>query len=89
MGNFCSIKPGCNNTTINCRARSPSLDLSNSLFTTQSSECLEHNPDWIETNATAMGYVKHPLEQLLEWLDLAILWLEDVFSQVLALATEL
>jgi len=25
-----------------------------------------------------MGYVKHPLEQLLEWLDLAILWVENV-----------
>jgi len=24
-----------------------------------------------------MGYVKHPLEQLLEWLDRAMLWLEN------------
>jgi hypothetical protein len=40
-------------------------------------------PDWIETNATMMGYVKHPLEQLLEWLDRAMLWLEEVLLRVL------
>jgi hypothetical protein len=50
---------------------------SNSLAA-KSSESLEHTPDWIEINATTMGYVKHPLEQLLEWLDLAMLWLENI-----------
>lgn len=39
-------------------------------------------PDWIETHATAMGYVKHPLEQLLEWLDHAMLWLEELLMKV-------
>ena len=39
---------------------------------------LEAAPDWIETPATPNGYVKHPLEQLLEWLDAAMLWLEEV-----------
>jgi len=34
-------------------------------------------PDWIETPATLMGYVKHPLEQMLAWLDRAMLWLEE------------
>jgi hypothetical protein len=43
---------------------------------TQSTQ-LDPAPDWIETNATVMGYVKHPLEQLLEWLDRAMLWLEN------------
>ncbi len=38
---------------------------------------LEPAPDWIETQATPTGYVKHPLVQVLEWLDLAILWLEE------------
>ncbi len=57
---------------------SPSLNLSNSVIAAQSSERLEHTPDWIETHATTMGYVKHPLEQLLEWLDLAMLWLENI-----------
>ena len=39
---------------------------------------LEPAPDWIETQATPTGYVKHPLEQLLEWLDTAMLWLEEL-----------
>jgi hypothetical protein len=39
-------------------------------------------PDWIETNSTAIGYVKHPLEQLLQCLDRAMLWLEDVLMIV-------
>jgi hypothetical protein len=42
---------------------------------TQSTQ-LEPAPDWIETNATNMGYVRHPLEQLLALLDRAMLWLE-------------
>ena len=53
-----------------------SFNLGNSVAAT-SSDFLEPKPDWIETNATTMGYVKHPLEQLLEWLDLAMLWLEN------------
>ena len=39
-------------------------------------------PDWIEINATTMGYVKHPLEQVLEWLDRAMLWLEEVILKI-------
>jgi hypothetical protein len=38
---------------------------------------IEAKPDWIETKATSMGYEKHPLEQLLEWIDHAMLWLEE------------
>ena len=53
-----------------------SFNLGNSVAAT-SSDSLKPKPDWIETNATTMGYVKHPLEQLLEWLDLAMLWLEN------------
>jgi hypothetical protein len=38
------------------------------------------NPEtaWIETEAKPVGYVKHPLEQILEWLDRAMVWLEDL-----------
>ena len=43
---------------------------------------LEPAPDWIETQATPSGYVKHPLVQVLEWLDVAILWLEELFVKV-------
>ncbi len=38
--------------------------------------------DWIETKATPSGYVKHPLVYILEWLDAAILWLEELFVKV-------
>lgn len=44
---------------------------------------LESAPEWIETHATVMGYVKHPLEQLLKWLDRAVLWLEELVVRVL------
>ncbi|MDF2387282.1 hypothetical protein JMG10_37875 [Nostoc ellipsosporum NOK] len=43
---------------------------------------VEAKPDWIEIKATSMGYVKHPLEQLLEWLDRAMLWLEKIFVNI-------
>jgi hypothetical protein len=33
-------------------------------------------PPWIEIQATVIGYVKHPLEQVLEWLDVGMSWLE-------------
>ena len=39
---------------------------------------LEPAPDWIETQATPTGYVKHPLERVLQWLDHAMLWLEEL-----------
>ncbi|WP_375468930.1 hypothetical protein [uncultured Nostoc sp.] len=42
----------------------------------QSSQ-VEAQPDWIETKATSTGYEKHPLEQLLEWVDYVMLWLEE------------
>ncbi|MEH2114291.1 hypothetical protein [Nostoc sp.] len=47
----------------------------------QSSE-VEAQPDWIETKATSAGYEKHPLEQLLEWLDYVMLWLEERFVRI-------
>ncbi|MDH6099919.1 hypothetical protein NWP21_13945 [Anabaenopsis sp. FSS-46] len=44
---------------------------------------LEFAPDWIEVPATFMGYDKHLLEKLLEWLDKIILWLEEIIVKVL------
>lgn len=35
-------------------------------------------PNWIETEAKYTGYVKHPLEDILERLDLIISWLEKL-----------
>jgi hypothetical protein len=39
-----------------------------------------HQPTWLEAQASVIGYVKHPLEQLLEWLDQGLLWVEVAFS---------
>ncbi|MBN3887992.1 MAG: hypothetical protein HWQ43_02010 [Nostoc sp. JL31] len=47
----------------------------------QSSQ-VEPQPDWIETTATSTGYEKHPLEQLLEWLDYVMVWLEERFVKI-------
>ncbi|MCC5598587.1 hypothetical protein [Nostoc favosum] len=47
----------------------------------QSSQ-VEAQPDWIETKATSIGYEKHPLEQLLEWVDYVMLWLEERFVKM-------
>jgi hypothetical protein len=43
---------------------------------------LELDPDWIETPATPVGYVKHPLVRILEWLDRLILWLESAIATI-------
>ncbi|MCC5642344.1 hypothetical protein LC607_05145 [Nostoc sp. CHAB 5824] len=47
----------------------------------QSSQ-VEAQPDWIEVKATSTGYEKHPLEQLLEWVDYVMLWLEERFVRI-------
>lgn len=39
---------------------------------------VEPNHDWIDTKATPEGYIKHPLERVLEWLDITILWIEEL-----------
>jgi hypothetical protein len=43
---------------------------------------IEAKPDWIETQATSVGYEKHPLEQILEWLDRLLLNLEELFVRI-------
>ena len=38
--------------------------------------------DYLETKAQSMGYIKHPLEQVLEWLDRFMLRLENIAEQL-------
>ena len=53
------------------------------LMRTNSQETgLEAAPEWIETEARAMGYHKHPLEQILEFLDIFMLWLEESLKKI-------
>ncbi|AFY33595.1 hypothetical protein [Calothrix sp. PCC 7507] len=54
----------------------------------QSAE-MEAQPDWIEVKATNMGYDKHLLEQLLELLDSAMLWLEEIFVKIFQVLQQL
>lgn len=39
---------------------------------------VKFRPDWIDISATSLGYEKHPLEQILEWLDIVMLWIEQI-----------
>ncbi|MEG3840224.1 hypothetical protein [Microcoleus sp. herbarium14] len=38
--------------------------------------------EYLETKAESMGYIKHPLEQVLEWLDAVMLRLENIAEQL-------
>jgi|GEM_PF-6764502 len=42
----------------------------------------EFTPDWIETPATQVGYIKHPLERLLEWFDRIMFWIEKQIANL-------
>jgi hypothetical protein len=43
---------------------------------------MEAQPDWIDVEAIDVGYEKHILEQLLELLDSAMLWLEKLLIKI-------
>ena len=49
----------------------------------QTSQGFNFKPDWIDISATSLGYEKHPLEQILEWLDQSILWIEQIFTNMI------
>ncbi|MDF5717475.1 MAG: hypothetical protein PUP93_27320 [Rhizonema sp. NSF051] len=44
---------------------------------------VEAKPDWIEIKARSLGYEKHPLEQILQWLDRLMVLLEDIFMRII------
>lgn len=46
---------------------------------------MEDDPDYFETEGEVVGYDKHPLERLLNWLDKALLKLEDIFARIVSL----
>ncbi|BAY84125.1 hypothetical protein NIES267_36210 [Calothrix parasitica NIES-267] len=50
---------------------------------TQTSESteIEAKPEWIETKAEIVGYQKHPLEQILTWIDNTMLKIEEAFGK--------
>ncbi len=64
---------------VNSSKQTDSQQRENSQMQFHQSNQVKATPDWIETTATLMGYEKHLLEHLLEWLDRAMLWLEKIF----------
>ena len=46
--------------------------------TSESTE-IEAKPEWIETKAEIVGYQKHPLEEILTWIDNTMLKIEEAF----------
>lgn len=54
-----------------------------SISTTPEHKSSDKAPDeYLETKAESMGYIKHPLEQVLEWLDQIMLRLETIAVQL-------
>ncbi|MBD2360176.1 hypothetical protein H6G36_03010 [Anabaena minutissima FACHB-250] len=51
-------------------------------ISTQQFDHEEAQPDWIETKATSVSYEKHLLEQVLEWLDRGMVWLEETIVKI-------
>lgn len=47
-----------------------------------SSNLDNNNGDWIETEVTSKGYIKHPLQKCLEILDDLTLWIEEFLGRI-------
>ncbi len=45
-------------------------------------ESPEANAEWLEAKVTATGYIKHPLEQILGWLDQVMVRVEETIAKV-------
>ncbi|MFM7426276.1 MAG: hypothetical protein ACKO7W_15005 [Elainella sp.] len=53
-----------------------------SLDTANEEEAAMLPNSWIETEAQLVGYEKHPLEQILEWLDRGMVWIESKLARL-------
>lgn len=53
-----------------------------SLTSPSETDELTENLTYIETKATLVGYEKHPLERILQWLDFTMLWVEQAIGRV-------
>ena len=41
-----------------------------------------HQPNWLEVKSISIGYIKHPLEEILAWVDVIMTWLETAIAAV-------
>lgn len=76
-----SLSVPTNQATIASSSKA-NLDLESNSQEKEEGDRLEYKPDFLETDSVSVGYVKHPLELLLEWLDLAMLRLEESILQI-------
>ncbi|NEQ74150.1 MAG: hypothetical protein F6K23_14545 [Okeania sp. SIO2C9] len=42
----------------------------------------QQEQDCLEVASVSIGYIKHPLEEILAWVDVVMTWIEKVFAQV-------
>lgn len=68
-------------------ATSPGLGPTTSKYISSAKETEKTSPqeqaqEYLETTAESMGYIKHPLEQVLEWLDRIMVRLETIVEQL-------
>lgn len=42
----------------------------------------QQEQDCLEVTSVSMGYIKHPLEEILGWVDVVMSWIEKIFAQV-------
>ncbi|MCL2923489.1 MAG: hypothetical protein MGF17_02370 [Trichodesmium sp. MAG_R04] len=65
---------------------SRSINISNSSRRSVQTYNLEsgskEQPNFLEVESISVGYVKHPLEIILGWVDLIMTWIEKIFAQV-------
>jgi hypothetical protein len=54
----------------------------NSIREAQNNSAARQEDDYLETKAESVGYIKHPLEQVLEWLDRIMLRLETIAGEI-------
>ena len=63
-----------------------SINASNSSKISVQTDNLENRskeqPNFLEVESISVGYVKHPLEIILGWVDVIMTWLEKIFAQV-------
>ncbi len=76
--------PTSQNITINPASELESRSKREITQEARESTKIEAKPDWIETKAELIGYQKHPLEQILAWIDNTMLKIEEAIATVVS-----
>lgn len=79
--------PSSQKIVINSTSELQSRNKGDAANQTSESTEIEAKPEWIETKAQIVGYQKHPLEQVLAWIDNTMLKIESAivkFAKALA-----